>query len=242
MAKVHPSDKGRVSYPDRVAGPRDTPLALYYLSSARTVENNIGQMRRLCRFISRFLPRSLQRKYDHTALVRDAPTVAWLLEHRVDRQEKTALTKGRTPIASLYRMYEYLVTGFTAGLRSEIEYFFNQPSWAVSAIPDPKDPDPQRYAIVAVLPYYLVTAFNRLIERGLPRGSPAVIAGNEAEAELRSRPIVLEEEPAWGMKVPKLEQTLVIPGRSGGQPDEESRSARFLEMNIVAEEPHVLFV
>lgn len=195
-------------------------------------------MRRFYHSISRFIPGIFRRESD----LHRSPTVTWLLEHRRERQGKTALTKGRTPTASLYRMYEYLVTGFIIGLRSEIEYFFNQPSWAVAAIPDPKDPDAQRYAILAVLPHYLVMAFNRLIERGLPRGSPAIIAGNDAEEELRSRPIVLEEEPSWVADVPKLEQTLVITDKNGDQPDEDSRSDRFLAMNIIVEEPHVLFV
>lgn len=105
------------------------------------------------------------------------PTVSWLLDHREQRRHEPALTKGLTPTASLYRMYEYLVTGYITGLRTEIEFFFNQPSRAVSAIPDPKDPDPERSAVLAALPYYLVIAFNRLIERGLPRNSPANSVG-----------------------------------------------------------------
>lgn len=173
----------------------------------------------------------------------EAPsTVIWLLEHKTARAEQSALTKGRTPNASLYWMYEYLVVGFTIGPRTEIEYFFNQPSWAVSAIPDPQDADPQRYAILSVLPHYLCKAFNRLIERGLPRGSPAIIAGNEAERELRSRPMVLEEEPEWALRVPPLSEKLVIPRRQGGEPEEEYVSERFMTKNIMVEEPHVLFV
>ncbi|KAI0147577.1 hypothetical protein GGR57DRAFT_247386 [Xylariaceae sp. FL1272] len=171
------------------------------------------------------------------------PTVAWLLEHLEQRAEAPALTSGRTPTASLYRMYEYIVVGFTMGLRTEIEFFFNQgPTWAVSHIPDPKDADPQRYAILSVLPFYLCKAFNRLIERGLPRGSPAIIAGNEELEELRSRPIVLEKEPEWVARVPPLAERLVLPGLDGGEPTEETWSERLLEKNIVCEEPHVLFV
>ncbi|EYE99291.1 uncharacterized protein EURHEDRAFT_399565 [Aspergillus ruber CBS 135680] len=77
------------------------------------------------------------------------------------------------PTASSYRMYEYIVTGFVTELRDEIEYFYNQ-LWTVSEIPDPKDKNPERYAVVAALPYHLVRAFNRLAERGLPRASPAI--------------------------------------------------------------------
>ncbi|KAK4103758.1 hypothetical protein N658DRAFT_505400 [Parathielavia hyrcaniae] len=150
--------------------------------------------------------------------------------------------KSTTPLASLYRMYEYLVLSDTIGLRNEIEHFFNQPSWAVSAIPDPADPDPERYAILAGLPSYLVIAFNRLIELGLPRGSPGIIAGDAAEEELRNRPVVLEEEPGWVTRVPALSQPLVIPDHCNKEPEEGVRSKRFLEMNVIVGEPHVLFV
>ncbi|KAI1185629.1 hypothetical protein F5B17DRAFT_445616 [Nemania serpens] len=156
------------------------------------------------------------------------PNVSWLLEHLKERAEAPALTAGRTPTASLYRMYEYIVVGFTMGLRTEIEFFFNQgPTWAVSSIPDPEDPDPQRYVILSVLPFYLCKAFNRLIERGLPRGSPAIIAGDAELEELRSRPIVLEKEPEWAAKVPALAERVVLPGPDGCEPPEETWSKGF---------------
>lgn len=148
---------------------------------------------------------------------------------------------GATPTASLYRVYEYLVVGNTTGLRTEIEYFFNKPSWAVAAIPDPADPDPIRYAILAIIPQYQALAYNRLIQRGLPRGSPAIIAGPEALRELQRREIRLETVPSWAANVPRLAQTFVIPDEHGNVPI-EGISQRFLEMNIIAEEPHVLFV
>lgn len=193
-------------------------------------------------FVAHRLSTRSQRKSDDSVADSCSPAVAWLLAHRKERQGQLALRRGRTPTASLYRMYEYLVVGYTAGLRSEIEYFFNQPSWAVSAIPDPVDPDPERYAILAVLPSYLVMAFNRLIERGLPRGSPAIIIDTAVEEELSARAIVLETEPDWVAKVPALAQTLVIPDAFNNEPEETNRSQRFLAMNIVVQEPHVLFV
>ncbi|KAJ4393004.1 hypothetical protein N0V93_002208 [Gnomoniopsis smithogilvyi] len=172
------------------------------------------------------------------------PSVSCLLARRTRSgkpSQQIASTKGDTPLAALYRMYEYIVSGYTIGLRSEIEFFFNNPTWAVADIPDPQDPDPERYAVLAVLPFYMVMAFNRLIQRGLPRGSPFIIS-TAMEDELKSRPVVLEKEPAWVAGVAKLEKTLVIPDSDGNVPEEASRSARFQGMNIVAEEPHVLFV
>lgn len=189
---------------------------------------------------SSFLSRLLRkRKSDQLG---DLPSVSWLLEHRVQLEGVRAPTKGRNPTASLYRMYEYLVIGYITGLRTEIEFFFNQPTWAVSAIPDPQDPDPERYAILAVLPIYLVTAFNRLIEKGLPRGSPAIIAGPKAEAELRARPRVLEQTPEWSRTVAPLSSQLIIPDKEGKVPPKQVWSPHFLEMNIIVEDPHTLFV
>lgn len=80
-------------------------------------------------------------------------------------------------------MYEYIVLGYNIGLRTEMEWFFNHPSWSVASIPDPMDSDPARYAVLAVIPRFLVGSFNRLVERGLPRGSPGIICGDEAEEE-----------------------------------------------------------
>lgn len=166
------------------------------------------------------------------------PTLEWLLAHR---EPRTAQTTGENPLASLYRMYEYLVLGYNIGLRTEIEWFFNHADWAVCDIPDPRDADAARYAILAVMPEFLCAAFNRLIERGLPRGSPAIIS-DEVEDELKSRPIILETLPAWAAKVPKLEQSLVIPNVDGTTPTAEARSPEFLERNIIVKQPHVMFV
>ena len=169
------------------------------------------------------------------------PKVEWLLQHRQELGQSPATTKGAAPLCSLYRMYEYFVVGFMNGLRTEIEYFFNRKKWIVSGIPDPKDPDPARYAILAVLTQYLVLAFNRLIERGLPRGSPAIITP-KIEERLKAQKRVLEREPKWATEVPRVQQTLVIPSSIGKRPEDEHTSLRFLNVNIIAEEPHVLFV
>lgn len=166
------------------------------------------------------------------------PTTESLPTHREIRECRTT---GETPTASLYRRHEYIVTNYNAGLRTEIEWFFNHPDWAVSAIPDPKDSDPARYAILAVIPHFLVAAFNRLVEKGLPRGSPGIISGDDLN-ELQSKPLVLEELPPWVKTVPKLTETLVIRNADNTIPDEQNRSCQFLEMNIIASQPHIMFV
>ena len=65
-------------------------------------------------------------------------------------------------------MYAFLVTGQNAKLRDEVKYFFNQAHWAMTEIPDPQDPDPVRYAVLAAIPHLLVESFNYNIGLGLP--------------------------------------------------------------------------
>ncbi|KAI9842910.1 MAG: hypothetical protein M1837_006742 [Sclerophora amabilis] len=176
-------------------------------------------------------------------------TVDWLLEHR-DRDTRAQLqhqsrqrgSPTDTPLASLYRLYVDVVDDFTIELRNEIEYFFSQSSWRVAAIPDPKDPDPARYAILSVLPHLLVPAFNRLIARGLPRDAPAIIMDFE---DLERRPRVLEDVPPWCAGVPGLGDTLKIPNHQGEVlPDrsDERASPEFLVKNILAFKQHTFFV
>lgn len=203
-------------------------------SRARTMQSILS-------ILSKALHFSFESKAADSPLKRP-PSVSWILEHRTELKDQPASTIGRTPLATLYRIYEYFIADYTAGVRTEVEFFFNQPSWAVAEIPDPQDPDPERYVVLAVLPSYLVHAFNRLIERGLPRGSPAIIMGDAAEAELRDKPRVLETEPEWAANVPKLGKVLVIPDAEGHEPAEDARSEKFMAMNIIAEAPYVVFV
>ena len=48
--------------------------------------------------------------------------------------------------------------------------------------------------------------------------------------------------PPWTASVAKLDETLLIPDINNETPGEEERSPHFLNMNIIAAAPHVLFV
>lgn len=147
-----------------------------------------------------------------------------------------------TPLSSLYRLYHFIVTDDTIELRNELEFFFNKDLWAVCDIPDPHDMHPERYAILAVMPALMVRAFNRLIERGLPRNSPAIILDFE---ELARQPKILEKVPPWTYDVPKLEPPLKIPNANGEfvhGPDDPNACKEFLDKGILIEEPHIYFV
>jgi hypothetical protein len=147
-----------------------------------------------------------------------------------------------TPLASLYRLYHFIVTDDTIELRNELEFFFNRAEWPVNAIPDPKDTDPQRYAILAVLTALMCRAFNRLIAKGLPRDAPPIVSDWET---LAAQPRILEEVPQWAKEVPALETRLDIPDEKDvflDGPGDPKACKEFLAKNILIEEPHIYFV
>jgi len=88
----------------------------------------------------------------------------------------------------------------------------------------------------------MVRAFNRLVEQGLPRNSPAIIMDPEVLAE---QPKILEEVPSWAFSAPNLETPFSIPNEKGEfleGPGDLKACKEFLEKNIWIEEPHIYFV
>lgn len=144
-----------------------------------------------------------------------------------------------TPLSSLYSLYHFIVTDDTIELRNELEFFFNKAKWAVKAIPDLKDTNPQRYAILAVLTALMCRAFNRLIAKGLPRDAPPIVSDWE---RLAAQPRILEEVPQWAKEV---QTRLDIPDEKDmflDGPDDPKACKEFLAKNILIEEPHIYFV
>ncbi|THV01285.1 hypothetical protein K435DRAFT_963622 [Dendrothele bispora CBS 962.96] len=146
------------------------------------------------------------------------------------------------PIASFYRIYEFFVLHRNIDFRNELEYFCtSHPDWSISSLPDPADPDPVRYAILAVLTRLMCDSFNRRVEMGLPRDAPAIIEDFE---ELQARPKVYEEPPEWTRRVKPLSERFFIPDAEGNRLDEDDRdvSEEFKAMNIIVQMPHIHFV
>ena len=115
--------------------------------------------------------------------------------------------------ASFYRIYEFYVLDDNIYFRNELEYFCIQhPTWALCDIPDPKDPDPLRYAILACVARWMVAAFNRRIGFGLPRDAPAIILNFR---EMENRPKIYETLPAWVERVPPMPEQVHLPDENG---------------------------
>ena len=81
-----------------------------------------------------------------------------------------------TPLRSLYRLYEIFMTREYALLGLETEYFWHHSGrkWGLGQLPDPRDPDPVRYALLACITEELVEAFNWRLGLGMRRNGPAV--------------------------------------------------------------------
>ncbi|KAL3419985.1 hypothetical protein PVAG01_08484 [Phlyctema vagabunda] len=72
------------------------------------------------------------------------------------------------PLRAIYRLYEVLMTREFDLLRLECEYMWHQPSpkWSLGSIPDPRDADPIRYAVLASIVEELVRAYNWRLRHG----------------------------------------------------------------------------
>jgi len=159
-----------------------------------------------------------------------------------------------TPAASFYRLYQFLVVGWTIQFRNELEYFWGQAAWALAALPDPdpttagrdvaQDSDSEamvRKAVMAGLTRIMARAYNRLISEGMPRDTPPMVDDWE---ELRARPRVLEEIPQWAEEMGAVRSVIEIPDVEGkvlGE-GEERVSEDFARYGIRIAEPHWVFV
>lgn len=152
------------------------------------------------------------------------------------------------PLAALYRIYEHLILDQHIELRNELEAFWFRSSWAVSDIPDPLDPDPERYACLACIPALLCLAFNKRIEMGLPRDAPSIFTRDMLE-EWKAQEREYEREPNWVTGVSRLDTTLAIPHWDNEKRDfvpldgfeDEKASKEFAKKNILIWQPHIHF-
>jgi hypothetical protein len=146
-----------------------------------------------------------------------------------------------TPLERLYIMYHYLVRGDYTVLRNEVQDFFDHWSWKVWDIPDPRDYDPERYAILAIIAFYLAHGFNRRIKLGgQSRRTPAgewEIAAKSFFCGTRHLPYMekLERVPKWAKAVPKIQGELEL-ARGNWYLTRKKKSEKFAGKGIVAEE------
>lgn len=132
-----------------------------------------------------------------------------------------------TPIRSLYRLCVSVSSQEQGEIMLESSYFWRHRDWSMQDIPDPRDPDPVRYAMLASLVEEMVEAFNYKIGLGLRRGIEIYRSDYHALAREENKPF--EVCPEWALRVPALGD-LVNFGREGDQ-----GTPTFRKRNIIAD-------
>jgi hypothetical protein len=89
----------------------------------------------------------------------------------------------------------------------ETEYFFFQArsSWELCNIPDPQDPDPIRYAILACTLESLLNAFNFRLRIGMRRDRNHIPPTNDGYAPY----IPIVTLPSWTQRVPPVSKEYI---------------------------------
>ena len=143
-----------------------------------------------------------------------------------------------TPLRSLYRLYEIFMTGEYALLGLETEYFWHQSGrkWGLGQLPDPRDLDPVRYALLACITEELVEAFNWRLGLGMRRKGPAVEREHGRDPY---PPFIPEVLPSWTQNVLPIEADMLrnlpptMVGKGNLILEENGSSKVFAKRNIV---------
>ena len=106
-----------------------------------------------------------------------------------------------TPIRSIYRMYEAMIADVYVVIGAETEYFWYQRDWDLQSIPDPHDPDPIRYAMVACLVEELVEACNWRLSLGMRRNRKHIYRETGSDPWPPYTPV---KGPSWTSSVPAI--------------------------------------
>ncbi|KAJ7101402.1 hypothetical protein B0H15DRAFT_410811 [Mycena belliarum] len=131
-----------------------------------------------------------------------------------------------TPLWTLYRLYEAVVDYNADEMMMDSQYWFHeQAQWRLVDIPDPRDPDPVRYAILAALAEDLVDSFNYKIKMGLRRGitfgQPWLIEGFKKDPDPP-----FETAPSWTSTVGPLPDYLELSPDVTAMPPFQRRNIR----------------
>lgn len=147
-----------------------------------------------------------------------------------------------TPIRSLYRLYEAMAAGEYYAIGPEVEYSWYQRSWILCRVPDPRDPDPVRYAILASIAEELAKAFNWRLSLGMRSDKRKHIYCKTLEDVLP--PYTPETVPSWTERIRPIdvERVADLPDAldSSGSLVLETggKSPIFAERNIVTDTGH----
>lgn len=132
-----------------------------------------------------------------------------------------------TPLRSLYRLVEDVCACDFIMMGYECTYFFfhTESRWLLSAVPDPRDDDPVRYAMLASMMEALVDAFNWRLELGIRRDNTL------DRSEKRATNFKREVAPSWTAKVEGVQNKLIF-NEEGWTESDMTEERNFWKRNI----------
>ncbi len=145
-----------------------------------------------------------------------------------------------TQLASLYRLYEFFVVGWTTQARRELEYHWRQTKWPISEIPEIQDDDTTRLGILVALIRIMCEDFNTLVRRGYTRGKSL---DDPADSQSEGDGVLLVEKlPEWvqnfGRVTQHEDEWIHMPDALGhANVGEPGLSEQFQSVGIIVREP-----
>ncbi|KAK2768200.1 hypothetical protein FQN54_000052 [Arachnomyces sp. PD_36] len=171
-------------------------------------------------FLRLLLPtRSLGWKYpvpepiSPRALIDGDPMLSWhrRLQTDVKNLQCVPIWRSRdTPLRALYRLYETAMNGeatiVVIGYETEYFWYQDRKSWDLDRIPDPRDPNPVRYAIIACFVEALVDAFNWRLSLGMRKNGKHIFRDKGSDPWPPYTPI---KGPEWARDVPPVKTEFI---------------------------------
>lgn len=140
----------------------------------------------------------------------DNPELSWTRRVQGDIKNLQSIPIWRsrdTPLRSLYRLYEVVMSGeeqvVVIGYETEYFWYRDASSWDLSRVPDPRDPDPIRYAILACVVEALLKSFNWRLGLGMRRDGKHILREHGSDPYPPYEPMVL---PSWVHSVPPVDR------------------------------------
>lgn len=160
---------------------------------------------------------------------RPRPNLSWWMRVRrfirlynTPIQFRSSIIRLRHDNKHPYLAFLRLLIPFPSWSFSVTEYFWYQSRerWPLHRIPDPKDPDPVRYATLACLAEELAVAFNWRLSLGLRRDGKHVYREKDEDPY---PPFVPERPPEWTRRVPPIDRQLMRDSLPPSVLDQEGR-------------------
>ncbi|KAJ3825171.1 hypothetical protein F5880DRAFT_271541 [Lentinula raphanica] len=170
-------------------------------------------------------PNAFYERHDYIPVIRNMLIFKW-------RDSRTR---------ALYRLYDAICLRDEMETVHEATYIWGRLNWQLEDWPDPQDPDPERYAVLAGIMEGLVESFNWRLGLGMCRDPRK--ASRKRREKRRGDPEPLEQCPSWPNNVPPSPRTVFLSMKHRSMEQvEASTRPYFKRRNIIGNTGSLMFV